>query len=109
MNKYVTIIQIVLAVFSYSFGLANAGEVNFTSNKVYDEDRGVVFIQMSRTGNTDNSTTVYYHERWDYSGTTLSPEEFQFQHSQRPTYVQYNNQGRWGVVHFTAGQTQECA
>jgi hypothetical protein len=81
-----------------------ATEVEFGSNQTVDEDDGVVWIKIVRTGDLSITSVVNFYELWSYSGTTLDPDELLYNHVAAPSAVWwYGNSSRYGTVIFNAG------
>jgi len=106
MRSLTLLCYLLLTTLTVWFSIASAtSEVNFSStSRVVTEDQGTIWIEVVRTGDLSNVSTVIFQEMWSDSNTTLNENELLYNHYVNDDVYTYVNSSRWGIVTFYAGQ-----
>lgn len=107
MKSFIRFVCKIILVVTIPIGNAMAAtEVGFGSNVIVNENDGVAWIQIKRTGDLSVVSTVWFYELWSDSGTTVSSDDVSYNPYSAPTSVRsYSSSGKYGWVQFDVGES----
>lgn len=107
MKRWLQLVCQVILTLAVSAGSAVAAtEVAFGPNISVDEDAGVVWVQVKRTGNLSSSSVIMFYELWSDSRTTTGQSEILYNPAAAPSNVlSYSSSDRFVTVSFGPGES----